>query len=173
MASEGYIMYETIQAMEGKNSTLKTPVKLNQHSGKQSHFALAFSNQNWGSSTRLLTKRVKEHPASEITAIVKKAQETVLTFVGSKRDAGSSASGPSTMGIDDPYRNICKSAHSQMMFLTSFFLFLRISLLRRLHCLMLGLPCSPSYQSASSLLHFETAILFLTNSVLIPTPLQP
>jgi hypothetical protein len=109
MACEGYITYATIQAMEGKNSVPKTPVKRNEHSGKESHFALAFSDQNWGSSTRMLTERVKEHTASQIASIVEKAQETPLMFAGSKRDAGSSGTSASTV---NPYCDICKSSHS-------------------------------------------------------------
>ena len=119
MASEGYITYATIQAMEGKNSVQKTPVKLNQHSGKESHFALAFSDQNWGSATRFLAERVKQHTADEIATIVQTAQDTPLTFAASKHNAGSSESGPST-SAKNPYCNICKSADPPKMFLMNF-----------------------------------------------------
>ena len=105
LVSDGHIKHETIQAIEGKNGVPKTPVTLNGHSGKESHFALAFSDQNWGSSTRLLAERVKKRTPSQIAAIVEEAQKTPLTYT-SKRDAGSAAT--SSMLID-PYADICKS----------------------------------------------------------------
>ena len=108
MVIEGYITWEMIEVMpDGKNAP-KTPVKLNEHSGKESHFALAFSDQNWGKSTRLLTKRVEKRTASQVTAIVEEARRTPLTFL--QRGASSSASA-SAIAID-PYAHICKSACS-------------------------------------------------------------
>ena len=108
MVIEGYITWEMIEVIPDGKNALKTPVKLNEHSGKESHFALAFSDQNWGKSTRLLTKRVEKRTASQVTAIVEEAQQTPLTFL--QRGASSSTSA-STIAID-PYAHICKSACS-------------------------------------------------------------
>ena len=54
----------------GKISILKTPLRINEHSGKESSMAFAFSEQNWGTATRKLTERVKLRTASQIAAIV-------------------------------------------------------------------------------------------------------
>ena len=80
MASEGHITLKMIKAVEGKVSVPKTPIKLNEDSGKESHFVFAFSDQNWGLSTRKLMERVKKHTAGQIVAIVEVAENTPLTL---------------------------------------------------------------------------------------------
>lgn len=85
----------------GKTSMLKTPLRMNEHSGRESSMAFAFSEQNWGTATRRLTERIKKRTASQISAIVQDAREAPLTL-GSKSDAP-------TMGtMSDQYGDICK-----------------------------------------------------------------
>ncbi|KAN0091448.1 hypothetical protein V8E55_005014, partial [Tylopilus felleus] len=71
LASDGYITIEKLQAFKSNNSWVpKTPLKLNEYSGKESNMAFAFSDQNWGEATRTLTARVEKRTDSEITSIV-------------------------------------------------------------------------------------------------------
>ena len=104
MASEGHITLKMIKAVEGKVGVPKTPIKLNEHSGKESHFAFAFSDQNWGPSTRKLTERVKKRTAGQIVAIVEAAENTPLTLAA-RREVASSAT---VTTEDNPYNDICK-----------------------------------------------------------------
>ncbi|KAN0084601.1 hypothetical protein V8E55_008105 [Tylopilus felleus] len=113
MVIKGYITWEMIEVMpDGKNAP-KTPVKLNKHSGKESHFALVFSDQNWGKSTRLLTKRVEKHTASQVMAIVKEARRTPLTFL----QCGASSSASASTIVIDPYAHIFSipNTHCQLL----------------------------------------------------------
>jgi hypothetical protein len=67
-----------LQAFDGKVNLLKTPLKLNEHSGKESNMPFAFSEQNWGAATRQLMERVKKCTVAEITSIVNDARKTLL-----------------------------------------------------------------------------------------------
>lgn len=108
-----------ILAFEGKITTPKTLVAVNEYSGKESTMAFAFSAQNWGASTRKLTERVKKWTVGQITMIINEAQSAPLTL-SPKREAGTCASAGTK---DDRYGNICKSYHAtihSLIFVVSF-----------------------------------------------------
>lgn len=66
-------MHHVIKAVEGKNGLPKTPVKMNEQSGKQSNYPFIFSDLHWGSRMRKLTKRVQKRTDLQIMAIVEDA----------------------------------------------------------------------------------------------------
>ncbi|KAN0079860.1 hypothetical protein V8E55_009426 [Tylopilus felleus] len=94
LALDGYITIEKLQAFKSNNPRVpKTPLKLNEYSGKESNMVFVFSDQNWGEATRTLTARVEKCTDSEITSIVDAAQKTPL-FTASKSEASASSSAP-------------------------------------------------------------------------------
>ena len=76
MALDGHITYEMLQSFEGKVNLPKTPLRLNEHSGKESSMQFAFSEQNWDAATGELMERVKKRTAAEIVSIVDDARKT-------------------------------------------------------------------------------------------------
>lgn len=101
-----------IKAMEGKNGLPKTPVKMNEQSGKETNYPFTFSNLRWGSRTRKLTERVQKRTDSQIMAIVEDAQKVKLTFASREATVASEL---------DRYNDICKSIHSEITILTDYF----------------------------------------------------
>lgn len=106
MVSKGHITLQMIQAFEGKISVPKTPLKMNEHSGKESTMAFAFSEQNWGVATRKLTEQVKKRTIGQISTIIEEARQAP-TNLGNKREVAtfSAFSGESS----NRYAEICKS----------------------------------------------------------------
>ncbi|KAG6377812.1 hypothetical protein JVT61DRAFT_14586 [Boletus reticuloceps] len=95
-----------IGELEGKAGTPKLPMKLNEHSGKESSLAFAFSDPNWGSATRKFTERVKKRTAAQISTIIEAAHNTSLSLI-TKRNSSCAMD----TATSDAYDNICKSIY--------------------------------------------------------------
>lgn len=116
MVLEGHITHQTIQAFEGKVAVPKTPLKVNEHSGKESTMALAFSAQNWGTPARVLTERVKERKVAEIALIIEEARNAAITLCPTVHEGGSSTAATESGDRYRRYANICKSDYAAAMF---------------------------------------------------------
>jgi hypothetical protein len=95
-----------LQAFDGKVNLPKTPLKLNEHSGKESNMLFAFSEQNWGAATRQLMERVKKRTVAQITSIINDACKTLLPVSKCKAPVSS------TVTKVNQYGDICQSYHS-------------------------------------------------------------
>ena len=71
MASQGFIMHKMIKAEEGKRGVPKMPLKLNEHSGKESHFVCAFSHQSWVQRQESSQKRLRSAQQAKLRPLSK------------------------------------------------------------------------------------------------------
>ena len=105
-------MHRLIKAMEGKNRLPKTPVKMNEQSGKETNYLFTFSDLRWGSRTRKLTERVQKCMDSQIMAIVEDVWKVKLMFTSREATVASEL---------NRYNDVCKPIHSEITILTDYF----------------------------------------------------
>ncbi|KIK93426.1 hypothetical protein PAXRUDRAFT_829018, partial [Paxillus rubicundulus Ve08.2h10] len=79
---------------------VKTPLRLNKASGRESTTACTFSEQNWGSITRKLTIAVSRQTTEQVAAILELARVAWLDEMDMELDEG-------VVDSDDEYSTIC------------------------------------------------------------------
>ena len=85
MASQGFIMHKMIKAEEGKRGVPKMPLKLNEHSGKESHFVCAFSHQSWVQRQESSQKRLRSAQQAKLRPLSKQQKRLLWPWPQSEK----------------------------------------------------------------------------------------
>ncbi|KAI6140533.1 hypothetical protein BKA82DRAFT_160469 [Pisolithus tinctorius] len=85
----GEVQVDDQMSTHGMRATAKTPLKLNKVSGKESSSALAFSEQNWGTSTRDYHASISKHNNAAMSEIVAMAHTLIIPSTETLDDGSS------------------------------------------------------------------------------------